>query len=144
MVPRTVLGVRLGDDERVLIDGLDRPAGDPPPDLDAEDLEPAGIPVSRWFLGFALVLLNLVDVLMTKWIIANGGQEANPVMKPIIDDPLAPLVVKCGMALMIGWLLLISPRERRFVDRATLAVVIVYTVVIGWNISVMLEASAAA
>jgi hypothetical protein len=132
----------LGRDDGVLVDERD-PLGDP--DLSAPlDVEPAGIPLSRWFLAVALVALNALDVLMTKWIIARGGQEANPVMEPIIDDPIAPLLLKCGMALAIGWLLVISPRERRFVDRATLVVVLIYTCVIGWNISVMLEASAAA
>jgi len=115
-----------------------------------QDVAPVGrprslyeVPVSRWCLAIALVVLNVLDVLMTKWILANGGEEANPIMASIIHDPAAPLLIKVSMALLIGGLLMISPIERRFVDRATFAVVLIYTGVIGWNISVMVQAAQA-
>jgi len=101
------------------------------------------VPPHRWFLAITLVLLNFLDVGLTKWIIHLGGQEANPFLKPIINDPAAPLLVKGLMATIIGVLLVMSPNHRRFVDRATGLVCVIYTVVIGWNISVLIQAAQA-
>ncbi len=111
-----------------------------------EEPEPGGLPAGRvpfhrWFLAFALVLLNLLDVVLTKVVLANGGHEANPLVRPIIDHSLTPLVLKCGVALLVGWLLMISPVERRLVDRATAAVVIIYAVVVGWNLGLVIQAT---
>jgi len=102
------------------------------------------VPVHRWFLAFALVLLNLADVVLTKVVLSAGGHEANPLVRPIIDHSFAPLVVKCGVALLVGWLLMICPPERRLVDRATAVVVVIYAVVVGWNLGLVIQAAGAA
>ncbi len=101
------------------------------------------IPIRRWYLAATLVLLNLLDVLSTKWIISLGGEESNPLMKPVIDHPTAPLVIKLGLCVLIGALVLASPRERRFSEYAMFVVVGAYTLVIAWNVSVLIQALSA-
>ena len=64
-------------------------------------------------------------------------------LRPIIDDPAAPLMIKAMLALLIGVLLLRSPQDRHLVDRATAAACIIYTVVIGWNVVVLVAATRA-
>lgn len=95
----------------------------------------------RWFLAIVLLSLNVLDVVMTRRIIGLGGAEANPLLRPIIDDPVAPLMIKVMLALLIGVLLLRSPRDRHLADRATAAACMIYTVVVGWNVVVLVEAS---
>jgi len=102
------------------------------------------IPLRRWYLAATLVVLNLLDVAFTKWILALGGEEGNPLMRPIIEHPAAPLVLKVGLCLAIGVLLLACPRKAPLADAAMIAAVVVYTVVIGWNLSVLVQASAVA
>jgi hypothetical protein len=135
---------QLGLHERLVVD--DRAPWEPvdttePPDPPHSD---GRVPVHRWFLAFSLVLLNVADVVLTKVVLAHGGREANPLVRPIIDHSVAPLVVKCGIAVLVGWLLMISPPERRLVDRATAVVVVIYAVVVGWNLSLVIQAAGAA
>lgn len=81
--------------------------------------EPADttIPFTRWVMAASLLALNLVDVLVTKLIIEQGGSEMNPVMRPIIHDR-RPLLVKMMVATLVGVLLLACPRTSKFPDRA--------------------------
>jgi hypothetical protein len=104
----------------------------PPPDR--------SVPIRRWYLAATLVLLNLLDVWSTKWIISLGGEESNPLMKPIIDHPTAPLLLKLGLCIMVGALVIAAPRERRFAEYAMFVVVGAYTLVIAWNTSVLIQA----
>jgi hypothetical protein len=99
------------------------------------------IPIRRWYLVAILVILNLLDVLTTRWIINHGGSEQNPILRPIIHDPLAPLLIKLGLCLVIGSLVLAAPRRSRFADLGLVAIVAVYTCVIGWNVAVLLQAA---
>lgn len=112
--------------------------GDEP--FDAAD---SSLPVSRWLMAAALLGLNLLDVLVTKWILQHGGTEMNPVMRPLIHDTAAPLVVKLLVATLVGVLLLASPRHSRFADRAMAVVVVAYAVVVAWNIGILLQAAQA-
>jgi Domain of unknown function (DUF5658) len=99
------------------------------------------IPVRRWYLVATLVILNLLDVLTTRWILGHGGIEQNPILRPIIHDPLAPLLIKLGLCLVIGSLVLAAPRRSRFADGGLVAIVAIYTCVIGWNVAVVLQAA---
>jgi hypothetical protein len=99
------------------------------------------VPIRRWYLVATLVILNLLDVLTTRWILHHGGTEQNPLLRPIIHDPIAPLLIKLGLCLVIGALVLAAPRRSRFADGGLVAIVAVYTCVIGWNIAVLLQAA---
>ena len=101
----------------------------------------ASVNERRWFLAIVLLALNVLDVVMTRRIIGLGGAEVNPLLKPIIDGAAAPLMIKVMLALLIGVLLLRSPQDRHLVDRATGAACMIYTVVVGWNVVVLVAAS---
>jgi hypothetical protein len=123
-------GVDAGLDDAAVVDGGSPPAWNQ-----------RTIPMRRWYLAATLVVLNLLDVAFTKWILALGGEEGNPLMRPIIDHPTAPLVLKVGLCLAIGALLLACPPKSRVADTAMTVAVIVYTIVIGWNLSVLVQAA---
>jgi len=98
------------------------------------------IPLSRWLLALGLVLVNVADVWITKLILLRGGVETNPVMRPIIDHPAAPILVKTLVAVAVGILLIASPPTSKFAGRAVGAVLLLYVVILGWNIGVLLQA----
>jgi hypothetical protein len=98
------------------------------------------IPVRRWYLVSTLVILNLLDVLTTRWILDHGGTEQNPILRPVIQNPVAPLLMKLGLCLVIGVLVLAAPRRSRFADAGLVAIVGVYTCVIAWNVAVLVQA----
>lgn len=98
------------------------------------------IPLRRFLLAAALVVLNFLDVVMTRWIISLGGHEANPIMRPVMGSGVSAMVVKLGLALAIGGLAVLSPPRSRWVDRAMGLVVVVYAVVVGWNLANLVHA----
>jgi len=103
----------------------------------------AAIPVARWVMAAALISLNLLDIVTTKLILRAGGSEANPLMKPFVDDPAAPFLLKLSVAFAIGVLLLKAPRHSKLADRTVLAAIGVYTLVIGWNMGLLIHAAKA-
>lgn len=110
--------------------------------LPAESTRDTTIPVRRWLMAVMLLVLNLTDVIMTKAILSYGGREANPLMAPIIDHPLYPVLLKTIIAVGVGALLLASPRESKMADRAVGFVLVGYTILIGWNIGILAAQSA--
>jgi len=88
----------------------------------------------RWFLLSILGALNLLDLVTTQMVIEAGGDEANPIMAPIIHHPVAPALVKLVGFLIVALALRACPPRSALVDRAMVAVTGVYTVVVGWNL----------
>lgn len=109
------------------------------PKVESADPIDTTIPLGRWLMAAVLVSLNLVDVLFTKAILARGGSETNPLLQGVIHDPMTPVLIKVGLATLVGALLLASPRESRLADRAMLATVVLYAVVIAWNGGLLLH-----
>lgn len=103
----------------------------------------AAIPVARWVMAAALISLNFLDVVTTKLIIRAGGAEVNPVMRSMIHDPFAAYALKLSIAVGVGLLLLKSPRDSKLADRAVLAAVGCYMLVIGWNTGLLISAARA-
>jgi hypothetical protein len=97
------------------------------------------VPLRRWYLVATLVMLNLLDVLTTKWVLGRGGSEQNPLLQPIIAHPYAPLLVKLGLCLVIGALVMVAPRRSRFTDVGLIGIVAVYTCVVGWNLGMLIQ-----
>ena len=62
-------------------------------------------------------------------------------MKPIMDDPALPLVLKTLIALFVGVLLLRAPASSKLANRCMAIVLVAYVVVLGWNIGVLLQAA---
>ena len=106
---------------------------------DAAGTPDTSIPVGRWLMAAVLVSLNLVDVLLTRAILAAGGSESNPIMQPVIRNAYVPVLIKVGLAGLVGVLLLASPRRSKLADRAVLATVVLYALVIAWNGGLLLH-----
>jgi hypothetical protein len=98
---------------------------------------PVRIPARRWVLAASLLVLNLGDVVITKSILHSGGVEANPVMKPIMDHPTYPIILKTVVSLIVGVLLLASPADSKVADRAVGLVVFGYLAVMAWNLGIL-------
>lgn len=88
----------------------------------------------RWFLLLALALLNILDLVTTRAVLAAGGTEANPLMAPIIHHPVAPILVKTVGIALVACLLRACPPRSRVVDAGLLGVTIGYLVVVAWNL----------
>ena len=97
------------------------------------------LPIGRWLMAVALLVLNVIDVYLTKAILGRGGVESNPIMRPIIHDALSPIVLKTAISLGVAVLLLASPREAKWADRAVGVVLVAYTLVMGWNLGILLQ-----
>ena len=112
---------------------------DAEPIIDAPDR--ATIPLRRWLMAVTMLLLNLMDVFITKAIIRMGGAEANPIMAPLMNHPAYPVILKTVVALGVGALLLASPAESKLADRAVMMVIVAYVCVMGWNFGILLQAA---
>src|SRR5262245_54610586 len=88
----------------------------------------------RWFLLTILGTLNLLDLVTTQLVLEAGGQEANPIMAPIIHHPVAPAAVKLMGFLIVALALRACPPRSQIVDKALVGVTGLYTGIVGWNL----------
>ncbi len=87
----------------------------------------------RWHFVVALVVLNGADLLTTHFVLANGGQETNPLMAPIIDGWLVPVVAKCLALMAVALCVAARPAKSRLVDWALVITTGWYGGVVAWN-----------
>jgi hypothetical protein len=122
--------------EGVVIDlrGLDGPAMRGAPELPLI-ADPNRVPLvgSRWVLLVSLALLNVLDLITTKAVLAAGGVEGNPVMAQIIHDPIAPILVKTAGVIVVVLVVNSCPPDSRLVNRALGIAVITYAFIVSWN-----------
>ncbi|MHB1138691.1 MAG: DUF5658 family protein [Microthrixaceae bacterium] len=95
------------------------------------------VPVSRCYLALSLVLLNVVDVVLTKAVLERGGVEANPLMQDLMAGFAAPIGLKAAIAGVAGVLLLLCPAESRLATRAVATVAGLYLAIVVWNASLL-------
>lgn len=95
------------------------------------------VPTRRLWLAAGVVVLNVLDVLLTKAVLHNGGVEANPVMAGLMAGLAAPLGLKMVIAGVAGILLLLCPPDAKLGERAMTAVVGLYGVIVVWNTVVL-------
>jgi hypothetical protein len=88
----------------------------------------------RWFLLAVLGALNLLDLVTTRLVLNAGGQEANPIMAPIIHHPFAPALVKTGGFVLVAMVLKACPTRSAIVDRALVGVTGLYMAIVSWNL----------
>ena len=88
----------------------------------------------RWFLLVILGGLNVLDLISTKLVLQAGGQEANPIMAPIIHHPYAPALVKTAGFLLVAVVLKACPVRSAIVDRALVTVTGLYVAIVTWNL----------
>jgi len=122
--------------------GLDAPEMRGAVELPAPLTDPNRVPLigSRWVLLVSLALLNVLDLITTKAVLAAGGTEANPVMASIIHDPIAPILVKTAGVLVVTLVVNSCPADSRLVNRALSLAVVTYAFIVSWNLVNLLVA----
>ena len=90
----------------------------------------------RWALFVALVVLNIADVITTALVLAAGGVETNPFIKPIVDDMVMVSLLKAAVLAIVG-VLLVRCRDSRIADIALTLTTGWYVAVVGWNVTVL-------
>ncbi len=91
----------------------------------------------RLWLAGAIVVLNLLDVVLTKAVLHHGGVEANPLMHSLMSGFAAPVGLKMVVAGIVGLLLLRCPIGSRLGERSVAVVVALYGIVVAWNTVVL-------
>lgn len=134
------------------IDRRGDPAGDLAVDLSGDDVvvDLTG-PVARvwrrprpwwlseaWVLYAALVVLNLLDVVTTAAVLAAGGAEGNPVVRPYVDNGLGTVLGAKLLVLAVVAYLLTHSRGSRLTDWALTFTTGWYLAVVSWNCWVLL------
>ena len=87
----------------------------------------------RWLMLAMLAALNALDLVTTRMVLDAGGTEGNPLMAPIIEHPVAPILVKTVAIVLIACLLRVCPPRSRVVDIGLLGVTFGYMIVVSWN-----------
>ena len=75
-----------------------------------------------------------MDLVTTRLVLNAGGEEANPIMAPIIHHPFAPALVKTGGFVLVAMVLKACPTRSAIVDRALVGVTGLYMAIVGWNL----------
>ncbi len=127
--------------------GLDAPAWQAEPELPTLEpvvADPNHVPLvgSRWVLLVALALLNVLDLITTRAVLAAGGVEGNPVMAPIIHHPYAPILVKTAGVALVALVVNSCPPDSKVVNRALAFSVLAYAAIVSWNMVNLLVAGA--
>ena len=81
-------------------------------------------------------MLNALDVISTVAVIAAGGTENNPLMRPLIEGVWPAVLLKTTVLILIAWLL------HRCSDSRRIAVMMActtgwYIAVVSWNVTVL-------
>lgn len=86
-----------------------------------------------------LGLLQLADGLMTHFFVSQGlARELNPLVTGIAGDVAFPSLKLAGAFACIGLLWLVARRYRALAAGVTVAAVMFYAVIVGWNIHVLI------
>ena len=98
--------------------------------------EQAPVTDGRWNVLIALVVLNVLDLITTAAVIAAGGSENNPLMRPLMEDFWPAVLAKTTVLVLVAWLLSRCSYNRR------VAVMMActtgwYTAVVSWNVTVL-------
>jgi hypothetical protein len=89
-------------------------------------------------LFWALVALNIADLVTTRAVLDRGGNERNPLLEPVVHGMWGAVALKAVGLVLVAALLnrcAGSPRARVFVG----ATVTWYAFVVVWNLTVLLR-----
>jgi len=86
-----------------------------------------------------LIALNIGDLITTQAVLGEGGAEANPLMREIVDSTAHAWFVK-SLCLTIVVGLVVRTRVPGRVALLLVAVNIWYALVVGWNFGVLARA----
>ncbi len=105
----------------------------------AATIEDGDLDQLRTIAVVGIVILNLLDLLITRHVLALGlGQEANPLMAPLVESSWGVLV-KAALPILIGLRHLRAPIRRPLV-LALCWVCVVYLGVVTWNYHLVTQA----
>ena len=91
---------------------------------------------SRWSALIALAVLNALDVFSTVAVIAAGGTEGNPLMRPLIEGVWPAVIVKSLVLVVVALLLGRCSNSRRI--KLMMAVTTGwYIAVVAWNLTIL-------
>ena len=138
--PRFARGAQL-DDDAVVIDltGPEPVVERRPLVVDLRERVAARQRDGRWGLVLMLAALNVLDVLTTHLVLANGGTEGNPLMASVVAEGWAgPLALKLVVCAGIAWIVGCCPPSSSLVRRGLTAVTGVYAAIVTWNLAVLL------
>lgn len=68
--------------------------------------------VRRFALAMAVIVMNAADLVTTRALIDAGGSERNPIAGHFLEQG-SLVVVKIGLAGVVGVLMLVAPLRRR-------------------------------
>jgi hypothetical protein len=89
----------------------------------------------RFVAAVGLVVLNVVDLLLTRELLAQGAVEANPLMAMVIGG-FWGVAIKLGVPILAGLRSITSPLHRKAVF-AFCWVNVLYLGVVAWNFHVL-------
>ena len=98
--------------------------------------DPNRVPLvgTRWVLLVALALLNVLDLITTRAVLAAGGAEANPLMSSVIEHTWTPLLVKTVGVALVAVVVNSCPPDSKVVNKALAITVLVYSAIVSWNL----------
>ena len=91
----------------------------------------------RLLAVIGLVALNVLDLLLTRHLLARGGTESNPLMVLFVGGPWG-IAIKLGIPILVGFRHLTRAPERAAV-LALCWMNVLYLSVVTWNIHVMMN-----
>ena len=94
--PLSLTAASLGFDEQI-------PVPQRPPIFTAPVVQPPGRPASLMPLYGSLIALQGLDIHSTRSALDSGGSEANPAMRPLVQNSAAFVAVKAGATAGVIW-----------------------------------------
>ncbi len=91
----------------------------------------------RWWLFFALVALNVADIVTTQVGLERGAVERNPLMVGAVGSWSGAILAKTLCLGAAAAVLLSAPRRSRVLNVGVLACVCWYLGVVCWNLNVI-------
>jgi len=91
----------------------------------------------RYLAVIGLVALNVIDLILTRHLLALGASEANPLMVLFVRGPWG-IVIKLGVPILVGLRHLNRPVERLPV-LALCWMNVLYLSVVTWNFHLMVQ-----
>src|SRR4051812_14292455 len=121
---------------------LDLRGTDAPPVVEVEsrpDPNRVAVVGSRWVLLLSLALLNVLDLLTTRAVLAAGGAEANPLMSSVINSAWGPVIIKSAGVALVVVVVNACPPDSKVVNRALALTVLTYAAIVSWNMINLLK-----
>ena len=89
----------------------------------------------RFLAVVGLVVLNALDLMLTRYLLDLGATEANPLMALVIGGGWG-IAIKLGVPILAGWRHLTAPLLRKAV-LALCWVNVLYLGVVAWNFRIL-------